>query len=163
MTTSFSSQVQILAKQCLEHNIKVAAAESCTGGWLSHAIVSEPGSSQWFDCGLVTYSNEAKQKLLGVEKKTLDFYGAVSKEVAQDMAQGLLQRSTADITVAITGIAGPEGGTDEKPIGTVWLAWATRKGKMQTAHEVFLGDRTAVREQAVKLALEGLIASLRSQ
>jgi nicotinamide-nucleotide amidase len=158
MTNSFSALVQQLAKQCLENNITVACAESCTGGWLSHAIVTEPGSSKWFDCGLVTYSNESKQKLLGVEKKTLDFYGAVSKEVAQDMAQGLLQRSTADVTVAITGIAGPEGGSDEKPVGTVWLAWVSRKGKMQTAHHVFTGDRTAIREEAVRVALEGLIA-----
>jgi len=156
MSNQFSSQVQKLAKQCLENNITIACAESCTGGWLSHAMVSEAGSSAWFDCGLVTYSNEAKQKLLGLEKKTLDFYGAVSKEVAQDMALGLLQRSSADITVSITGIAGPEGGSDEKPVGTVWLAWATRKGKMQTAHHVFSGDRTAVREQAVGVALDGL-------
>ena len=141
----------------MEHNIYVACAESCTGGWLSHAIVSEPGSSQWFDSALVTYSNESKQKLWGVEKKTLDFYGSVSKEVAQDMAQGLLQRSTAGVVVAITGIAGPEGGSDEKPVGTVWLAWASRKGQMQTAHHLFTGDRTAIREAAVRVALEGLI------
>lgn len=157
MTTSFSSQVQILAKFCLEHKLKVACAESCTGGWVSHAIVTEPGSSQWFDCGLVTYSNEAKIKFLGVEQKTLDFYGAVSKEVAQDMAQGLLQRSQADLTVAITGIAGPEGGSEDKPVGTVWIAWASRKGKMKAEHHVFAGDRTAIREQAVRVALEGLI------
>lgn len=138
--------------------MKVACAESCTGGWLAHAIVSEPGSSKWFDCGIVAYSNDAKQKMLGVEQKTLDFYGAVSKEVAQDMAQGLLQRSSADVTIAITGIAGPDGGSDEKPVGTVWFAVATRKGKMQTEHKVFSGDRTSVREQAVKLALEGLIS-----
>jgi nicotinamide-nucleotide amidase len=160
MTNSFSALVQQLAKQCLEHNITVACAESCSGGWLAHAIVSEPGSSKWFDCGLVTYSNESKQKLLAVETKTLDFYGAVSKEVAQEMAQGLLQRSTAGITVAITGVAGPDGGSDDKPVGTVWLAWATRKGAMQTAHHIFSGDRTAVREQAVKSALEGLISLL---
>ncbi len=156
MTTSFSPQVQTLEKYCLENNIKVACAESCTGGWLSHAIVSEEGTSHWFDCGLVTYSNEAKQKLLGVEKKTLDFYGAVSKQLAQDMALGLLQRSSADFTVAITGIAGPQGGSEEKPVGTVWLAWAGRKGTMQTAHHVFVGDRTAIREQAVRVALDGL-------
>jgi nicotinamide-nucleotide amidase len=158
MTNSFSALVQELGKQCLEHNMFVACAESCTGGWLSHAIVSEAGTSQWFDCGLVTYSNESKQKMLGVEKKTLDFYGAVSKEVAQDMVQGLLQMTGADLTVSITGIAGPDGGSDDKPVGTVWLAWATRKGKMQTAHHVFSGDRTAIREQAVRVALEGLIA-----
>lgn len=157
MTDSISSLVQTLAKQCLENNLKVACAESCTGGWLAHAIVTEAGSSHWFDLGVVTYSNDSKQKILGIERKTLDFYGAVSKEVAQDMAQGLLQRSAADLTVAITGIAGPEGGSEEKPVGTVWLAWASRKGKTQTAHHCFTGDRTAVREQAVRAALEGLI------
>jgi nicotinamide-nucleotide amidase len=157
MTQQFSDLVQVLAKKCLEDNISIAAAESCTGGMLSAAIVSEPGSSQWFDCGLVTYSNHSKQKMLGVEQKTLDFYGAVSKEVAQDMALGLLQRSQADLTVAITGIAGPDGGSEEEPVGTVWLAWASRQGKMKTAHHVFAGDRTAVREQAVKAALEGII------
>lgn len=136
----------------------VGCAESCTGGWLSHAIVSQAGSSDWFDCSLVTYSNASKHKFLGVENKTLEFYGAVSKEVAQDMAQGLLARTSVDVTVAITGIAGPDGGTDEKPVGMVWFAWASRRGSIETAHHVFKGDRTSIREQAVNVALEGLIA-----
>lgn len=157
MPEKISQTVKQLADHCLKNNIKVACAESCTGGWVASAIVSEAGSSEWFDCGVVSYSNAAKEKFLGVEPKTLEHYGAVSKEVAQDMALGLLQRCDADMTVAITGVAGPTGGSDDKPVGTVWFAWTKRSGGMQTAHHVFDGDRTSIREQAVLIALQGLM------
>lgn len=157
MNTDFSHRVEQLATHCLNNNIKVACAESCTGGMLASAFVDLPGSSDWFDCGMVVYSNSAKEQFLGVEAKTLKHYGAVSKEVAQDMAQGLLQRSQANITVAITGIAGPTGGTDEKPVGTVWFAFATRHGTMKTSLQLFTGSRTDIRAKAVDFALKELV------
>jgi len=157
MYEKISQTVKELAEHCLKHNIKVACAESCTGGWVSHAIVSEAGSSDWFDWGIVSYSNEAKQSLLGVELESLETLGAVSKEVAQDMALGMLQPSKADITVAITGVAGPSGGTDEKPVGLVWFAFASRKGGTKTQSHIFEGDQTQRREQAVLVAPQGLI------
>lgn len=157
MAENFSDNVTQLAAHCIKNGIKLACAESCTGGLLASTFVDVPGSSEWFDCGLIVYSDAAKQKLLGVDPKTLAHYGAVSKEVAQDLAQGLLQRSMANITVAITGIAGPTGGTDEKPVGTVWFAFASRHGAMKTAHHVFLGSRAEVRRQAVEFAIQELI------
>lgn len=156
-----SKKIQNAAEQlqnfCLENNLKVATAESCTGGWVSHAIVSLPGSSDWFDCGVVSYSNSAKQNFLHIDEKTLASYGAVSKEVAQDMAQGLLSQCDADMAVAITGIAGPTGGTEDKPVGTVWFAWANRSGGMQTQVHTLTGERNEVREQAVVIALTGFL------
>jgi nicotinamide-nucleotide amidase len=157
MDENFTQLVEQLAAHCIKGGIKLACAESCTGGMLASTFVDVPGSSEWFDCGLVVYSDVAKQKFLGVDPKTLAHYGAVSKEVAQDLAQGLLQRSSANITVSITGIAGPDGGSDEKPVGTVWFAFATRRGNMKTAHHVFLGSRQEVRMQAVDFVLKELL------
>jgi nicotinamide-nucleotide amidase len=152
----------------LGHDLKqagrsVATAESCTGGWLGAVLTSIPGSSLWYERGFVSYSNMAKREMLGVKTETLTRHGAVSEPTARAMAEGALAHSHADLTVAITGIAGPAGGTPEKPVGTVCFAWAARKQPTQSRTQRFSGDREAVRRQAVMAALEGirtLLASL---
>jgi nicotinamide-nucleotide amidase len=151
----------------LGHDLKqagrsVATAESCTGGWLGAVLTSIPGSSLWYERGFVTYSNMAKREMLGVKTETLTRHGAVSEPTARAMAEGALAHSHADLTVAITGIAGPAGGTPEKPVGTVCFAWAARKQPTQTRTQRFSGDREAVRRQAIKMALEGLNTLLNS-
>jgi nicotinamide-nucleotide amidase len=146
-----------LGNELHAHEWRVACAESCTGGWLAKVITDISGSSQWFDRGFVTYSNASKVDMLGVSEALLQLHGAVSVATATAMANGALQYSRADLTVAITGIAGPGGGTLEKPVGTVWFAWARRDGKLETAQQLFKGDRTAIRQQAVQTALEGLL------
>src|SRR5437868_1655786 len=140
-----------------QHHLVLAVAESCTGGWVAQAVTSVAGSSDWFDRGFVTYSNVAKQELLGVGGDTLRHHGAVSEQTAREMVQGALARSHAHVALAITGIAGPGGGTPEKPVGTVWLAWFGKERSLRTAHHVFDGDREAIRRQAVIAALDGLI------
>ncbi len=149
-----------LGQALLAKQHKLATAESCTGGWVSQAITAIAGSSQWFDCGFITYSNESKQRLLGVSEQLLEQYGAVSEAVVAAMAEGALQYSHADISIAITGIAGPSGGSAEKPVGTVCFAWASRQTatKVKTRH--FIGDRQSIREQAVMYCLQGLLISL---
>jgi nicotinamide-nucleotide amidase len=134
----------------------LATAESCTGGWLGEVLTTVPGSSGWYERGFITYSNTAKREMLGVRTETLTRFGAVSEQTARAMAEGALVASQADLTVAITGIAGPGGGTPDKPVGTVCLAWAARKRPTRTTTERFSGDREAVRRQAVKAALAGL-------
>ncbi|MDR2836966.1 MAG: nicotinamide-nucleotide amidase [Azonexus sp.] len=138
----------------------LAAAESCTGGWLAQSVTAIPGSSAWFDRGFVTYSNAAKTDMLGVPETTLERHGAVSEATARAMAQGALAHSRADWSVAITGIAGPGGGSPEKPVGVVCFAWATKDGGCAAQTRHFDGDRAAVREQSVRHALQGLINSL---
>ncbi|KLV06761.1 damage-inducible protein CinA [Photobacterium aquae] len=133
-----------------------ATAESCTGGGVATAITDIAGSSAWFDRAFVTYSNEAKQEMLGVAAQTLDSHGAVSEAVVREMAAGALAHSRADISVAISGIAGPGGGSESKPVGTVWFAWADRHGWISAERYLFEGDRSAVRAQAVTVALEGM-------
>ena len=144
----------------LERGEWLAAAESCTGGWLAQSVTAIAGSSAWFDRGFVTYSNAAKMDMLGVPESTLDRHGAVSEAVARAMAQGALAHSRADWTVAITGIAGPGGGSPEKPIGTVCFAWASKNGGCEATLSLFSGDRATIREQAVRFALNGLIDRL---
>lgn len=137
----------------------VATAESCTGGWIAKAITDVAGSSNVFAYGVVSYSNGAKESLLGVRAETLDRHGAVSDAVVEEMAAGALELSGADIAVAVSGIAGPGGGSDEKPVGTVWFAWAIRDGslvKYTTDCRQFKGDRDDVREQTVTHALRGV-------
>ena len=141
----------------LDHRMFLVTAESCTGGALAEIITRIPGSSHWFERGFVTYSNDAKQELLRVSPETLARCGAVSEETALAMAEGALAYSHAHISVAITGIAGPEGGTPEKPVGTVCIAWAGRNMTPKAVHTVFQGDRLQVRHQACLLALQGLI------
>ncbi|MBE8233264.1 MAG: CinA family protein [Endozoicomonadaceae bacterium] len=133
---------------------KIAVAESCTGGWIAQAITEVPGSSAWFDRGFVTYSNLAKVEMLGVKQETLDNHGAVSFETAREMVQGVLNNSTADLAIAVTGIAGPGGGTYDKPVGTVFLAWEKRAGDSKVVKKQFQGDRNAVRRQAVVCVLK---------
>lgn len=137
--------------------LMLCTAESCTGGWIAKMITDIPGCSDWFDCGLAAYSYEAKQALLGVRPQTLEEHGAVSRETVTEMVSGALITSGASIAVAVTGIAGPTGGTVDKPVGTVWLGWKRRGGypRAETFH--FEGDREMVRRQTVAAALRGLL------
>jgi nicotinamide-nucleotide amidase len=136
---------------------RLATAESCTGGLIAAACTDLAGSSDWFERGLVSYSNEAKTELLGVDAALIRAHGAVSEPVARAMAAGALAHSRADWAVAVTGIAGPGGGSAEKPVGLVWLAWCRRGGEPQVERHVFPGDRAAVRAATVVRALEGLV------
>lgn len=136
---------------------KIATAESCTGGWIAQAVTDVAGSSAWFDRGFVTYSNAAKVQMLGVNQQTLDNYGAVSAETATEMAAGALANSDADVAVAVTGIAGPDGGTAEKPVGTVFIAWAAKDGETKTVKMQFTGNRREIRAQTVKRAINGIV------
>jgi nicotinamide-nucleotide amidase len=140
-------------------NEMLATAESCTGGWAAQVVTSVAGSSAWFERGFVTYSNEAKQELLGVRAETLRAHGAVSEETACEMTRGALERSRATVSVSITGVAGPAGGTPEKPVGTVCFAWA-RAGEVRSETRRFAGDRESIRRQSVILALEGVMRVL---
>lgn len=138
--------------------LTLATAESCTGGGLSYWLTSVPGSSDWFERGFVTYSNKAKIEMLGVRAETLDQYGAVSEETALEMAEGILRYSHADLGIAITGIAGPAGGSQEKPVGTVWLAFSGKHFNTGSQCHVFTGDRQAIRLASIAKALEQLLA-----
>jgi nicotinamide-nucleotide amidase len=140
--------------------LRLATAESCTGGWIAQAVTSVSGSSEWFDRGFVTYSNEAKCELLGVRERTLSRHGAVSRETAKEMAAGALARSHAQFAIAVTGVAGPRGGTKAKPVGTVCFAWSRKRGAMESATRHFRGDRERVRRQSVVFALKGLLERL---
>jgi len=134
----------------------LATAESCTGGWIAQVLTSIPGSSRWFERGFVTYSNLSKRELLGVRTETLARFGAVSEQTARAMAEGALTHSHADLALAVTGIAGPDGGTPEKPVGTVCLAWAQRQRATHSTTRHFSGDRQEIRRQSVAAAIEGL-------
>jgi nicotinamide-nucleotide amidase len=139
----------------------VATAESCTGGWIAKSLTDVAGSSQWFSEGFVTYSNAAKILRLGVARSVLEREGAVSKAVARAMAEGALRRAGAQLAVAVTGIAGPDGAVPGKPVGTVWLCWAEQRGgriRLSAQCKHFRGDRESVRRKAVRLALAGLLA-----
>ena len=143
-----------------QRGLKLATAESCTGGWVAQAVTAISGSSAWFERGFVTYSNEAKRELLGVRDQTLGDFGVVSEETAREMAAGALARSGAQVTLAITGIAGPAGGTQDKPVGTVCFAWARRGADPECLTRHFSGDRESVRRQSVITALQGLLEQL---
>ncbi|MCE9568912.1 MAG: nicotinamide-nucleotide amidohydrolase family protein [Rhodocyclales bacterium] len=145
---------------CQQRRLLLATAESCTGGWAAQVITHTAGSSTWFERGFVTYSNEAKLDLLGVAPGTLEQFGAVSPETAAAMAEGALRNSNAMISLAITGIAGPSGGSLGKPVGTVCFAWCRVSQIANTETRVFAGDREAVRRQAVIYALQGLLLRL---
>ncbi|HVL00980.1 MAG TPA: nicotinamide-nucleotide amidase [Dongiaceae bacterium] len=138
----------------------VVTAESCTGGWVAESITQVAGSSGWFDRAFVTYSNDAKREMLGVRPKTLEQHGAVSKAVVEEMAKGALKRSRGTFAVAISGIAGPDGGSEEKPVGTVWLAWSIQ-GRVDSCQVCLPGERRDVRSAAVSLALQGLLVRIR--
>jgi nicotinamide-nucleotide amidase len=150
-----------LAERMRSEGKFVATAESCTGGWIAKTLTDLPGSSDWFSHGIVSYSNAAKQELLGVSPVTLVNHGAVSEAVVREMAEGAIKRGGADVSVAVSGVAGPAGGSPEKPVGTVWLAWARidRAGLRSHAEcRRFDGDRESVRRQSVAVALEGLLS-----
>jgi len=157
-----NAAIEKLAKQLGEHlkkhGLKLVTAESCTAGGLAFAVTAVPGSSEWFERGFVTYTNEAKQTMLGVSSELFSKHGAVSGEVAEAMAQGALKNSESDIAVSITGIAGPGGGTKDKPVGIVWIAMADKAGVRSVCHH-FKGDRQSVREQSIETALKGLLVS----
>lgn len=161
MQVSFEPLVKELAALCLRKNIQISVAESCTGGMLAAALTSIAGSSVWFDRGFVTYANAAKVEMLGVLPQTLAEYGAVSEQTVREMAVGCVANSHSHFATAITGIAGPDGGSVDKPVGTVWIGFAMQ-GEVQTVHEVFSGDRDAVRMQAANAALGGLIELINS-
>jgi nicotinamide-nucleotide amidase len=139
---------------------RVTTAESCTGGWIAKALTDVPGSSQWFGEGFVTYGNDAKVRRLKVSRSALESNGAVSEAVAIAMAEGALLRADADVSVAVTGIAGPDGAVPGKPVGTVWLSWAERRGDrihVTAERKQFRGDRDTVRRKTVERALRGLL------
>ena len=146
-----------LGEKLLARGWRVATAESCTGGGVAAAITAIAGSSEWFEYGIVSYANSAKEKLLHVKSETLLQDGAVSQAVVKQMITGVLALADADIAVAVSGIAGPSGGTPEKPVGTVWIAWGLASGITHSKRFQFLGDRAAVQQQSVVEALKGLL------
>lgn len=151
--------LETLTARLCEHQYTVTCAESCTGGLLAAELTRIAGSSAWFDMGFITYSNEAKQQLLGVNPATLDYYGAVSEETVREMALGALLAAKADFALSISGIAGPTGGSDEKPVGTVWFGLAD-KHHIWAQAALFSGNRDAVRAQAVQFALAFLLEKM---
>jgi len=158
--THLNDLAREVAAIVIAHKLMVVTAESCTGGWIAKTLTDLPGSSTWFDTGVVTYSYQAKEALLGVNPRTLERTGAVSEETALEMVSGALARFGAGVAVAVTGIAGPSGGTVEKPVGTVWISWKRRGGYGRAQLFHFPGDREAVRRQTVAAALSGLRQTL---
>lgn len=160
MSTLSDSELLQLAQQLGERlrdaREHLVTAESCTGGWIAKCMTDIAGSSDWFDCGMVAYSYEAKQALLGVRPETLENHGAVSRETVIEMVSGALVNSGASVAVAVTGIAGPGGGSADKPVGTVWVGWKRRGGYARAEIFHFDGDREAVRRQTVAAALRGV-------
>ena len=150
----------LVGEKLLARGWRVATAESCTGGGIAAAITAVAGSSSWFEYGIVSYANSAKEKLLSVNPQTLVEHGAVSQAVVEQMLVGVLALSNADIAVAVSGVAGPSGGTAEKPVGTVWFAWGLARGEIHSECFYFAGDRAAVQSQAVVQGLSGLLRLL---
>lgn len=157
----FHSLVTQVGKVLVDHDAMIVTAESCTGGMIAEALTDIAGSTAWFDRAYITYSYESKREMLGVKETTIQKKGAVSKECVEEMALGALQQSHAKVSVACSGIAGPGGGTPDKPVGTVWLAWAVQ-GKEEVVSQRFQfdGDRQAVREQTTEAALMGVMKLL---
>ncbi|MCL6271058.1 CinA family protein [Sansalvadorimonas sp. 2012CJ34-2] len=149
---------ELTGKALSETNHILATAESCTGGGIMQAMTEVPGSSGWCEGGFITYSNAAKKQLLAVPETTLQQYGAVSEQTVLAMAEGVLSSCGATVSVAVSGIAGPDGGTDDKPVGTVWVAWAGAGSPARAEKFLFEGDRSSVRRQTVFAALHGIIA-----
>jgi nicotinamide-nucleotide amidase len=157
--SSLAEQVGVALKA---QGMMLATAESCTGGGVAQAVTDLSGSSAWFERGFVTYANAAKVEMLGVRQSTLDAHGAVSEATVREMAAGALAHSHAHIALAVSGIAGPTGGTADKPVGTVWFGWAMRDGEVHARLHHLSGDRAAVREKSVEIALQGLLDLLKS-
>lgn len=151
---SLAEELGIILKKM---NLRCVVAESCTGGALAAAITGVAGSSQWFDRGFVTYTDKSKEEMLGVSSAVILSAGAVSEATVRAMAYGALYHSEANVSVSISGIAGPGGGSRKKPVGTVWIAWATHLQSIDALCYLFNGDRSKIREQSVQVALEGLI------
>lgn len=149
-----------LGRRLLARGLKLVTAESCTGGWIAKCVTDIAGSSEWFERGFVTYSNEAKRENLGVSADSLSLHGAVSEQAVREMAMGAAQRGQAPLAVAVSGIAGPDGGSADKPVGTVWIAWHWPDRHITARSFRFDGDREAVRRQAVAAALQGLLDGL---
>jgi len=145
-----------LAEVLLKHKVSMATAESCTGGWVAKILTDRAGSSAYLLAGIVTYSNDAKKELLGVTETSLEAHGAVSEPVVREMVAGALATTKANVAVAISGVAGPGGGSDEKPVGTVWFAWGRSPADTVAVAERFSGNRDSVRRQAVLFALQGV-------
>ena len=162
MLPDFAKLAMLVGQALQKKHLKLAVAESCTGGWVAQVITSIAGSSAWFERGFVVYSNEAKEELLGVSREMLNKFGTVSQQVVVKMAEGALKNSHADISIAITGIAGPDGGSHAKPVGTIWFAWAIQNKPIQAICRYIDGDRTEIRSQAVAFVLEELICKLNS-
>ena len=150
-----SNEAQVLSKLLISNDLTISVAESCTGGSLSRALTSIPGASSYFDCGYITYSNQSKIEMLGVDIQTIKTFGAVSEEVALEMVIGLATRSHSDIAVSVTGVAGPTGGTSEKPVGMVCFGFSY-EGKTSTSTQLFSGDRASIVSQSVSYALKQL-------
>ncbi len=157
---SIQTLSNILGKQLQQQQLTIATAESCTGGGIAQAITDVAGSSQWFTHGFVTYSNQAKQQLLNVKPQIIQCHGAVSQKVVEAMAMGALEASGASLAVAVSGIAGPDGGSPEKPVGTVWIAWQRYNMPPESQCFLFMGDRKSIRNQAVSESLKGVIERL---
>ena len=151
-----------VGKALKRRGLMLATAESCTGGWIAEAVTMIPGSSEWFERGFVTYTYISKREMLGVGEATLERHGAVSEEVVLEMAAGALAHSHAQVAVAVSGVAGPSGGSPEKPVGTVCLAWAAEGAAPRAETQLFPGDREGVRRRTVEHALKGVLALLRS-
>ena len=158
--TELEERVRRVAEALQPRGLMLVTAESCTGGWVAKAATDLPGSSGWFEGGFVTYTNRAKQGMLGVQPATLQAHGAVSEVTVAEMAAGALDRSAAHVSLAISGVAGPGGGTAEKPVGMVCLGWARKGEAPVTRTEYFEGDRAAVRRAAVRAALDGVLELL---
>jgi nicotinamide-nucleotide amidase len=156
---SITSIAERVGNQLLQKKAKITTAESCTGGGIAEAITATAGSSQWFEYGYITYANRAKKQLLNVSQKTLDAYGAVSEQVVEQMAVGAIHSSGANYAIAVSGIAGPDGGSAEKPVGTIWVCWITPETTRVEQYQL-QGDRQAVREQVIKISLQELLHQL---
>jgi len=150
-------EVTDLANQLIRRRLTVCTAESCTGGLIAKVFTDLEGSSSWFDCGFITYSNQAKQSMLGIDGGLIDNSGAVSQPVVCAMAEGAITNSSAKIAIATSGIAGPGGGTKEKPVGMVWISWAGKNYHTESQCFFFDGDRDSVRNQATKAAIAGCV------
>lgn len=159
MDSELNQRVLLLGERLRERKLTVSCAESCTGGGIAYAFTSVSGSSDWFNQSWVTYSNEAKQRLLGVSANTLEKFGAVSQQTVEEMVKGVIAKSGADAGISVSGIAGPGGGSAEKPVGTVWFGFIVN-GSLFTEKQLFSGDRTAVREKAICFAINTLYQRL---
>ena len=162
METELQALSQAVGAALLEQKLTLACAESCTGGWVAMLVTASAGSSAWFDRGFVTYSNKSKEEMLGVSPRTLASFGAVSEETAREMARGALARSEAGISLAVSGIAGPGGGSAGKPVGTVCFAWCRRGEPAESETQHFDGDRETVRRRALLHALGGMLGRLKA-